>query len=175
MSRALIRHGKWLSKLGLGMHLLSREVMSTCGTAPWKACRSTTIALTEVLEGLRSLRSGDEVIVITWLDRARRDVLSVHPRGDPSRAQEASSVRALLTAPIPLACTGSRSPPSTADACGCAISKRWTGRRSLTSSQYSAAISANAKQQLGNRLAANTTPQRHQERRHRCQRRATGG
>ena len=42
----------------------------------------------EVLEGLRSLRSGDQVIVITWLDRARRDVLTVHPRGDPSRAQE---------------------------------------------------------------------------------------
>jgi hypothetical protein len=30
----------------------------------------------EMLEGLRSIRSGDEVIVITWLDRARRDVLS---------------------------------------------------------------------------------------------------
>jgi tRNA-Thr(GGU) m(6)t(6)A37 methyltransferase TsaA len=42
----------------------------------------------EVLEGLRSLRSGDEVILITWLDRARRDVLSVHPRGDTSRAEE---------------------------------------------------------------------------------------
>jgi hypothetical protein len=42
----------------------------------------------EVLEGLRSLRPGDQVIVITWLDRARRDVLSVHPRGEPSRAQE---------------------------------------------------------------------------------------
>jgi len=42
----------------------------------------------EMLEGLRSFQSGDEVIVITWLDRARRDVLSVHPRGDPSRAQE---------------------------------------------------------------------------------------
>jgi tRNA-Thr(GGU) m(6)t(6)A37 methyltransferase TsaA len=42
----------------------------------------------EVLEGLRSIRSGDEVIVITWLDRARRDVLSVHPRGDTSRPQE---------------------------------------------------------------------------------------
>jgi tRNA-Thr(GGU) m(6)t(6)A37 methyltransferase TsaA len=42
----------------------------------------------QMLEGLRSLRSGDEVIVITWLDRARRDVLSVHPRGDPARAQE---------------------------------------------------------------------------------------
>jgi tRNA-Thr(GGU) m(6)t(6)A37 methyltransferase TsaA len=42
----------------------------------------------EMLEGLRSLRSGDEVIVITWLDRARRDFLSVHPRGDTTRAQE---------------------------------------------------------------------------------------
>jgi tRNA-Thr(GGU) m(6)t(6)A37 methyltransferase TsaA len=42
----------------------------------------------EMLEGLRSIRPGDEVIVITWLDRARRDVLSVHPRGDASRAQE---------------------------------------------------------------------------------------
>jgi tRNA-Thr(GGU) m(6)t(6)A37 methyltransferase TsaA len=41
-----------------------------------------------MLEGLRSIRPGDEVIVITWLDRARRDVLSVHPRGDASRAQE---------------------------------------------------------------------------------------
>jgi tRNA-Thr(GGU) m(6)t(6)A37 methyltransferase TsaA len=42
----------------------------------------------EMLEGLRSVRPGDEVIVITWLDRARRDVLSMHPRGDTSRAQE---------------------------------------------------------------------------------------
>ena len=42
----------------------------------------------EVLEGLRSLRAGDEVILLTWLDRARRDVLSVHPRGDPSRVEE---------------------------------------------------------------------------------------
>ena len=42
----------------------------------------------EVLPGLDSVRPGDEVIVITWLDRARRDVLSVHPRGDPSRPVE---------------------------------------------------------------------------------------
>jgi tRNA-Thr(GGU) m(6)t(6)A37 methyltransferase TsaA len=42
----------------------------------------------EVLEGLRNLRTGDEVLLLTWLDRARRDVLSVHPRGDPSRAEE---------------------------------------------------------------------------------------
>jgi tRNA-Thr(GGU) m(6)t(6)A37 methyltransferase TsaA len=42
----------------------------------------------DVLEGLRSLRPGDEVILVTWLDRARRDVLNVHPRGDASRPEE---------------------------------------------------------------------------------------
>jgi tRNA-Thr(GGU) m(6)t(6)A37 methyltransferase TsaA len=41
-----------------------------------------------VVEGLRGLRTGDEVIVLTWLDRARRDVLAVHPRGDLSRPLE---------------------------------------------------------------------------------------
>jgi tRNA-Thr(GGU) m(6)t(6)A37 methyltransferase TsaA len=35
-----------------------------------------------VAEALEDLQVGDEVIVITWLDRARRDVLAVHPRGD---------------------------------------------------------------------------------------------
>jgi tRNA-Thr(GGU) m(6)t(6)A37 methyltransferase TsaA len=39
----------------------------------------------QVIEGLRGIQPADEVIVITWLDRARRDVLSVHPRGDASR------------------------------------------------------------------------------------------
>jgi tRNA-Thr(GGU) m(6)t(6)A37 methyltransferase TsaA len=37
-------------------------------------------------EGLRDLRAGDEVIVLTWLDRARRDVLVVRPRGNPANA-----------------------------------------------------------------------------------------
>jgi tRNA-Thr(GGU) m(6)t(6)A37 methyltransferase TsaA len=41
-----------------------------------------------VLEALDGFREGDEVIVLTWLDRARRDVLRVHPRGDVSRAQQ---------------------------------------------------------------------------------------
>lgn len=41
-----------------------------------------------VLEGLRTLRADDEIIILTWLDRARRDVLTVHPRGDTSRAPE---------------------------------------------------------------------------------------
>jgi tRNA-Thr(GGU) m(6)t(6)A37 methyltransferase TsaA len=42
----------------------------------------------DVREGLASLRVGDAIVVLTWLDRARRDVLRVHPRGDPSRAEE---------------------------------------------------------------------------------------
>lgn len=42
----------------------------------------------EVAEGLSHLRVGDHIVVITWLDRARRDVLSVHPRGDGSRSRE---------------------------------------------------------------------------------------
>lgn len=42
----------------------------------------------EVLDGLHGIRAGDEAIVITWLDRARRDVLAVHPRGDVSRPME---------------------------------------------------------------------------------------
>ena len=36
----------------------------------------------------RRHRAGDEVLVLTWLDRARRDVLRVHPRGDASRSQQ---------------------------------------------------------------------------------------
>jgi tRNA-Thr(GGU) m(6)t(6)A37 methyltransferase TsaA len=42
----------------------------------------------EVAEALEGIGVGDEVIVLTWLDRARRDVLRVHPRGDPSRPQQ---------------------------------------------------------------------------------------
>jgi len=42
----------------------------------------------DVLEALASLRPGDAVLVFTWLHRARRDVLRVHPRGDLSRPEE---------------------------------------------------------------------------------------
>ena len=35
-----------------------------------------------VRAGIRDLQVGAEIIVLTWLDRARRDVLVVHPRGD---------------------------------------------------------------------------------------------
>ena len=42
----------------------------------------------EVAEALEGIRVGDEIVVITWLDRASRDVLRVHPRGDASRPEQ---------------------------------------------------------------------------------------
>jgi tRNA-Thr(GGU) m(6)t(6)A37 methyltransferase TsaA len=36
-------------------------------------------------DALEGIAPGDELIVLTWLHRAQRDVLSVHPRGDVSR------------------------------------------------------------------------------------------
>jgi tRNA-Thr(GGU) m(6)t(6)A37 methyltransferase TsaA len=41
-----------------------------------------------VLGGLEGIRVGDQVIVLTWLDRARRDVLRVHPRDDLSNPMQ---------------------------------------------------------------------------------------
>jgi tRNA-Thr(GGU) m(6)t(6)A37 methyltransferase TsaA len=41
-----------------------------------------------MLEALDGIQVGDELIVLTWLDRARRDILSVHPRGDTSRPHQ---------------------------------------------------------------------------------------
>jgi tRNA-Thr(GGU) m(6)t(6)A37 methyltransferase TsaA len=38
-----------------------------------------------VADALADLRVGADVIVLTWLDRARRDVLAVHPRDDTTR------------------------------------------------------------------------------------------
>jgi len=38
-----------------------------------------------VRDGLRELSVGDEIIVLTWLHRADRDTLRVHPRDDLSR------------------------------------------------------------------------------------------
>jgi tRNA-Thr(GGU) m(6)t(6)A37 methyltransferase TsaA len=40
----------------------------------------------EVEEAVRDIRPGTDVLVLTWLDRARRDVLVTRPRDDPQRA-----------------------------------------------------------------------------------------
>jgi tRNA-Thr(GGU) m(6)t(6)A37 methyltransferase TsaA len=39
-------------------------------------------------EGLDGIAAGDELLVLTWLDRAARDVLRVHPRNDPARPEQ---------------------------------------------------------------------------------------
>lgn len=41
-----------------------------------------------MLAGLEGIHPGDNVIVLTWLDRARRDVLRIRPRDDPARAEQ---------------------------------------------------------------------------------------
>jgi tRNA-Thr(GGU) m(6)t(6)A37 methyltransferase TsaA len=43
---------------------------------------------TRAAGGLRGIRVGDELIVLTWLHLAERDVLQVHPRGDLNRPLE---------------------------------------------------------------------------------------
>jgi tRNA-Thr(GGU) m(6)t(6)A37 methyltransferase TsaA len=40
-----------------------------------------------VAAGLEGIAAGDELLVLTWLDRAHRDVLRVYPRGDVSRGE----------------------------------------------------------------------------------------
>lgn len=42
----------------------------------WLAFDST------VADAMRDLAVGDQVVVLTWLDRARREVLTTHPRDD---------------------------------------------------------------------------------------------
>lgn len=59
------------------------------GEAPKQASDGAPDAWLEVLpfatDGLDGIAAGDEVIVLTWLHQARRDVLKVHPRSDPQR------------------------------------------------------------------------------------------
>ena len=48
-----------------------------------------TIAFDEgVAAALDGIAPGDEVLVLTWLHEAARDVLRVNPRGDRSRAEQ---------------------------------------------------------------------------------------
>lgn len=42
----------------------------------------------DVLAALEGIRPGDRLIVLTWLDRAQRDVLRVHPRDDTANPEQ---------------------------------------------------------------------------------------
>jgi tRNA-Thr(GGU) m(6)t(6)A37 methyltransferase TsaA len=41
----------------------------------------------EVREGARDIRPGDELLVLTWLHKSRRDELATHPQGDLSKPE----------------------------------------------------------------------------------------
>ena len=42
----------------------------------------------DVLAALEGIRPGDRLVVLTWLDRAERDVLRVHPRDDTANPKQ---------------------------------------------------------------------------------------
>ena len=66
---------------------LVRSPLTRREAAPMQGYEGAPDAWVELLpaaaEGLQGIRAGDEIILLTWLHQARRDVLRVHPRGDP--------------------------------------------------------------------------------------------
>jgi tRNA-Thr(GGU) m(6)t(6)A37 methyltransferase TsaA len=66
-----------------------RSPLSDLGTAPKQGDEGAPEARIAIdprfAAGLDGIADGDELVVLTWLDRAERDVLSVYPRGDLSR------------------------------------------------------------------------------------------
>src|SRR5688572_10047791 len=67
-----------------------RSTRSTRAEAPRQGSEGAPDAWIEVgpsaARGLDGIAVGDDLIIITWLHRARRDVLKVHPRGDKRRS-----------------------------------------------------------------------------------------
>ena len=63
------------------------STLTDTGTAPKQgdegAPQAWIVFEPHVLDGMRDLRPGDQLVVVSWLHRADRDVLRVHPRGDP--------------------------------------------------------------------------------------------
>src|SRR5215472_9057547 len=66
-----------------------RSTIKTRAEAPKQGAEGAPDAWLEVndavAEALDGIARGDELIVLTWLHRARRDVLKVNPRSDPQR------------------------------------------------------------------------------------------
>jgi tRNA (Thr-GGU) A37 N-methylase len=85
-----------------------------------------------VSEGIRDLQAGERIIVLTWLDRARRDVLSTIHEATPTTPCSACSAPARPTGLTRSACTGSRSSPSRARGSWCLTLKLSMERRSST-------------------------------------------
>lgn len=69
-----------------------RSPLTDRATAPKQgdegAPEATVVFRPELRAAAADLRVGDELVVLTWLHMGRRDVLSVHPRGDTDRARQ---------------------------------------------------------------------------------------
>src|SRR6266508_1195224 len=63
-----------------------RSELTSLDAAPMQGYEGAPEAWLEitalVAQGLAGIQAGDELIILTWLHRARRDVLQVHPRGN---------------------------------------------------------------------------------------------
>lgn len=64
-----------------------RSELRAAGEAPRQGSEGAPDAWLEinpaVQRGLTGIAAGDEIIVLTWFHLAARDVLELHPRGDP--------------------------------------------------------------------------------------------
>ena len=82
---------------------------------------------------LDGIAAGQEVILLTWLLKGRRDVLQVHPRDDQNNPLTGVFATRAPDRPIPSGCTASACSPC---ACVSSLWKRSTVRRWSTSSRY---------------------------------------
>lgn len=78
------KRGRQLRPIGV-----IRSNLKTRREAPMQGSEGAPDAWLEVnsfaIRGLDGIRVGSDIILVTWLHRARRDVLKVHPRSDPLR------------------------------------------------------------------------------------------
>ncbi len=71
----------------IGVVHSSLKNLSDC---PRQESENAPVAVVEVFEAYdaatRQLKPGDEVILLTWLDKADRSTLTTHPRNNPNTA-----------------------------------------------------------------------------------------
>ncbi|MGI5132086.1 tRNA (N6-threonylcarbamoyladenosine(37)-N6)-methyltransferase TrmO [Pseudonocardia sp. CA-107938] len=63
--------------------------LTDAATAPKQgtegAPEATVVIAAEYARAVADVHAGADLVLLTWLDRARRDVLAVHPRDDPAQ------------------------------------------------------------------------------------------
>jgi tRNA-Thr(GGU) m(6)t(6)A37 methyltransferase TsaA len=65
------------------------STLTDAATAPKQGTEgspdATVVIAAEYAPALADVHAGTDIVLLTWLDRARRDVQAVHPRDDPAR------------------------------------------------------------------------------------------